>query len=95
MVVGLVCHLDTEQYVDGPVSSTFALVALVAADLVMFAVAAYVATELRRRMRPGTFDTPRTLAAHVGTGSVTGHVTEVASGRPRETTGISTTSKAP
>ncbi|MER6942087.1 hypothetical protein, partial [Nocardioides sp. NPDC000441] len=52
MVVGLVCHLDTEQYVDGPVSSTFALVALVAADLVMFAVAAYVATELRRRMRP-------------------------------------------
>ncbi|MGY0535947.1 ArnT family glycosyltransferase [Nocardioides sp. YJ-D4] len=91
MVVGLVCHLDTEQYVDGPVSSTFALVALVAADLVMFAVAAYVATELRRRMRPGTFDTPRTLAAHVASGPVT----EVASGRPRETTGISTSSKAP
>lgn len=79
MVVGLVCHLDTEQYVDGPVSSTFALVALVAADLVMFAVAAYVATELRRRMRPGTFDAPRTLAASV---------TEIA--RPRQDTHAST-----
>ncbi|MFE3999592.1 hypothetical protein ACFX43_12440 [Nocardioides sp. YIM B13467] len=79
MVVGLVCHLDTEQYVDGPVSSTFALVALVAADLVMFAVAAYVATELRRRMRPSTFDTPRTLAAPV---------TEIA--RPRQDARTST-----
>ncbi|MEU0266850.1 hypothetical protein [Nocardioides sp. NPDC006303] len=79
MVVGLVCHLDTEQYVDGPVSSTFALVALVAADLVMFAVAAYVATELRRRMRPGTFDAPRTLAAPV---------TEIA--RPRQDARTST-----
>jgi hypothetical protein len=65
MVVGLVCHLDTEQYVDGPVSSTFALVALVAADLVMFAVAAYVATELRRRMQPGTFDTIPALTVPV------------------------------
>jgi hypothetical protein len=79
MVVGLVCHLDTEQYVDGPVSSTFALVALVAADLVMFAVAAYVATELRRRMRPSSFDAPRTLAAPV---------TEIA--RPRQDARAST-----
>ncbi|WP_406021027.1 hypothetical protein OH802_19045 [Nocardioides sp. NBC_00850] len=83
MVVGLVCHLDTEQYVDGPVSSTFALVALVAADLVMFAVAAYVATELRRRMRPSTFDTPRTLAAPV---------TEIA--RPRQDARTSTGQQA-
>jgi hypothetical protein len=79
VVVGLVCHLDTEQYVDGPVVSTFALVALVAADLVMFAVAAYVATELRRRMRPGTFDSVPTS---------TGPVTEIA--RPRQDAGAST-----
>ncbi|WP_177191416.1 ArnT family glycosyltransferase [Nocardioides luteus] len=91
MVVGLVCHLDTEQYVDGPVSSTFALVALVAADLVMFAVAAYVATELRRRMRPGTFDAARTLAAPVQTGAVT----EVAPSRPRASTATSSTPKTP
>lgn len=67
MVVGLVCHLDTEQYVDGPVGSTFALVALAAADLVMFAVAAYVATELRRRMRPGRFDTVASSTEPVST----------------------------
>ncbi|MFE6511566.1 hypothetical protein ACFVDI_15985 [Nocardioides sp. NPDC057767] len=91
MVVGLVCHLDTEQYVDGPVSSTFALVALVAADLVMFAVAAYVATELRRRMRPGTFDRVPALSAPVPTGPVT----DVAPSRPRESTGRSTTPKTP
>ncbi|TQL68532.1 4-amino-4-deoxy-L-arabinose transferase-like glycosyltransferase [Nocardioides albertanoniae] len=97
LVVGLVCHLDTEQYVDGPVSSTFALVALVAADLVMFAVAAYVATELRRRMRPGTFDTARALAAPVPTGAVNGAedraVTDVADDRPRQSTGSSSGTK--
>lgn len=55
MVVGLVCHLSTEQHVDGPVQSTTWLVALVAADLVMFGLAAYVATELRRRLHPAVF----------------------------------------
>ena len=95
LVVGLVCHLDTEQYVDGPVSSTFALVALVAADLVMFAVAAYVATELRRRMRPGTFDPIPVLMAPatVPVGEpVREPVTEVV--RPRESTSTAPTPQA-
>ena len=87
LIVGLVCHLDTEQYVDGPVSSTFALVALVAADLVMFAVAAYVATELRRRMRPGVFDTAPALTA--ATITVPGPAVPVGElGRPRQSTRV-------
>ncbi|GLJ69578.1 hypothetical protein GCM10017579_36140 [Nocardioides luteus] len=84
MVVGLMCHLDTEQHVDGPVSSTFALAALVAADLVMFAVAAYVATQLRRRMQPSEFDTAPAPVAPV---------TDIARDRPQDSTADARTSR--
>ncbi|MBC7306793.1 MAG: hypothetical protein H5T80_07635, partial [Dietzia sp.] len=51
IVSATVAHLHIQQRIDGPADASW-LVALIAADLVMFAVAAYVAAQLRRRLRP-------------------------------------------
>jgi hypothetical protein len=51
IVSATVAHLHIQQRIDGPADASW-LVALIAADLVMFAVAAYVTAQLRRRLRP-------------------------------------------
>ena len=47
----MVAHLHIQQRIDGPADASW-LFALIAADLVMFVVAAYVTAQLRRRLRP-------------------------------------------
>ncbi|MBO0843519.1 MAG: hypothetical protein J2O46_10060, partial [Nocardioides sp.] len=54
IVVGMVCHADVQQQVDGP-TGTFWLVGLVASDVLLLAVAAYVVRQLRRRLQPRVF----------------------------------------
>jgi len=52
IVSAMVAHLHIQQRIDGPADASW-LFALIAADLVMFVVAAYVTAQLRRRLRPG------------------------------------------
>ncbi|GGU34733.1 ArnT family glycosyltransferase [Nocardioides albus] len=54
IVSAMFAHLHIQQRIDGPADASW-LVALIAADLVMFAVAAYVTAQLRRRLRPAGF----------------------------------------
>ncbi|MDQ4110735.1 MAG: hypothetical protein M3306_06510, partial [Actinomycetota bacterium] len=51
IVSAMVAHLHIQQRIDGPADASW-LFALIAADLVMFVVAAYVTAQLRRRLRP-------------------------------------------
>ncbi|NGN95543.1 phospholipid carrier-dependent glycosyltransferase [Nocardioides sp. KC13] len=55
IVSAMVAHLHIQQRIDGPADAEW-LFALIAADLVMFAVAAYVTAQLRRRLRLEVFD---------------------------------------
>ncbi|TQL68534.1 dolichyl-phosphate-mannose-protein mannosyltransferase [Nocardioides albertanoniae] len=51
IVSAMVAHLHIQQRIDGPADASW-LFALIAADVVMLAVAAYVVSQLRRRLRP-------------------------------------------
>ncbi|OIJ28227.1 ArnT family glycosyltransferase [Nocardioides luteus] len=54
IVSAMVAHLHIQQRIDGPADASW-LFALIAADLVMFLVAAYVTAQLRHRLRPEVF----------------------------------------
>lgn len=64
VVVGLVCHADIQGRVDAP-ATTLWLVALVASDVLLLAVAAYVVGRLRGLLRPAVFGLSQDAAGPV------------------------------